>query len=84
MTEPKPKAKAPAPKDSEPEITELDTSKLKKPNEDISQEPTPIGDEAQRAAEEYLKNVREEDVTRFEEDDDPLSKVGDEVKEGPL
>lgn len=34
MTDPKP----------EPETTQIDTSKLVKPNEDASTEPTPIGD----------------------------------------
>jgi hypothetical protein len=59
-----------------PETTELDTSKLKTPNEDLSQEPTPIGDEAQRAAQQYLKEAREADLTHFDEDDDPLSYIG--------
>lgn len=46
MTDPK---SGPADK-AESETTKIDTSKLVKPNEDSSNEPTPIADEAQKAA----------------------------------
>lgn len=68
-------------KPDDPKTAELDTSKLRTPDEDTSQEPTPIGDEAKAAAEAYLKDVDEEDVTHTDEDDDPVSLAGDEVEE---
>ena len=50
------------------EMTKLDTSKFVDPNADPSKESTPLA---------YLNEVPEEDITHFEEDDDPLSLVGD-------
>lgn len=35
-------------KPADPETTELDTSKLKTPDEDASKEPTPIGDQVEK------------------------------------
>lgn len=68
------------PKPAELKTTELDTSKLKKPNENPSVEDTPIFEETTK----YLEDADEADVTHFDEDDDPLDNVGELVEEGPL
>lgn len=68
-----PEANTPA----EPETTKLDTSKHVSPNEDASTETTPIADEV--AA--YLSEADEEDLTHFEEDDDPTQFAGDFIDE---
>lgn len=66
---------APRKNDENDETTELDTSKLRTPNEDTTEESTPLFDETTA----YLQDADEADVTHFEEDDDPLSLVGDPV-----
>lgn len=76
----------------DPETTELDTSKLRSPDEDTSKEPTPIGDAAAKAA--GIKIPKGADLTDGKnpdpvalvnpehlEDDDPMSLAGDFVDE---
>lgn len=58
-------------------INPQDTAQFVSPNEDSSNESTPIGDEAKAAAKEYLKEFDAADVSRRREDDDPASLAGD-------
>jgi hypothetical protein len=66
--------------DAKDETQQIDTSKVIRPNEELDQS-TPIGDEALAAAREYLKGVDDAEITHFDEDDDPLSLVGDVVED---
>ena len=59
------------------DTTKLDTSKHVTPNEDPSKENTPVHD----SVVEYLKGVDDAEITHFDEDDDPLQFVGDDVED---
>jgi hypothetical protein len=70
-----------APKD---ETAKVDTSKLVRPNEDSAKESTPIHDEVlagQQVDVDHLEGFDEADITHFEEDDDPQSLAGEEIKD---